>query len=332
MDIFIDNRDGNVWQVSGEAMAGKENAAGLVSELTWKTERTGSPGSVDITLVKDGIYQNKKFKVQNGDIVRITKGKYKIFYGYVFSVEQSEKSDMKITAYDQIRYLNANDTYVFKNLTAGAVIKRIAEDFKLKTGMIADTGYKIPAMVEDNQKLLDIIYKAIDQTLMSTGTIYVFYDDFGALALKRAADMLVSVSVGDGSLMTGYALKKSIDSETYNYVKLVQDNKESGKRDAYVYQDGNNIKKWGKLQLYDKVDEKMNAAQIKQKAQNLLTLHNRESKSLSIDAMGDLSIRAGCYVPVFVADLKVSQVYLVDSCTHKFSGLEHTMSLELKVI
>ena len=43
-------------------------------------------------------------------------------------------------------------------------MKQIAEDFKLKTGTLANTGYAIPSMIEDGQTLFDIALKAIDLT------------------------------------------------------------------------------------------------------------------------------------------------------------------------
>lgn len=330
MDIFIDNRNGNVWQVSGEALKGVENS-GMVADVSWKTQRINGPSSLDITLIRDGIYQNKNFAVNPGDVVRVTKGEHNVFYGYVFSVDISDSAEMKITAYDQIRYLMANDTYVFKNLSAGDVIKRIADDFSLKVGSLAATGYTIPSMIEDNQKLLDIVYKALALTVVNTGQIYVFWDNFGSLTLTRAADMLLSLSIGDESLMTGFGYKRSIDDDTYNYIKLSRKNKKTGKRDVYVYQDSGNIAKWGRLQLYEDLDENINEAQANAKAQQLLSLKNREGRNLTVEAIGDFRVRAGCYLPIFIDDIKASQVFLVEQCTHKISGNDHKMSLELKV-
>nr|WP_240927570.1 hypothetical protein [Paenibacillus thiaminolyticus] len=125
----------------------------------------------------------------------------------------------------------ASDTYKFTNTTASDVIKRIAGDFELKTGAIVDTGYKIPTMLEDAKKLLDIIYKALDLTIINSGSNYVFYDDFGSLVLKNVKDMLVDFHIGDGSLMYDYSLKTSIDTDTYNQIVLYKDNKDTKTRD-----------------------------------------------------------------------------------------------------
>jgi hypothetical protein len=315
LEIMTDDKKGNVFDVSD-----------LVTEATWKTSRIGKPGSFEFTIL-----QASNYMINNGDIVRAKVDGKPLFYGYVFAVGRSQEGIIKVKAYDQIRYLAASDTYVLKNITAAALVKKIADDFGLKWGNIVDTKYKIPAMVEDNQKLIDITSKAFALTTINTGSIYNFYDDFGNLAVKNIKDMKLDLVIGDGSLMTDFSFEKSIDDDTYNRIKLVQDNKKTKKRDVYIAQDSANIAKWGRLQYYQKVDENQNAAQIKQLLDQLIKLKNMETKSLKMEALGDPSVRAGCYVNVLIGELAINQLYLVEECSHKFSGDDHTISLELKV-
>src|SRR5690606_39891179 len=114
-----------------------------------------------------------------------------------------------------------------------------------------------PTLVEDNQTGLDVISKALDLTLIATGNIFVFYDRFGALTLTNAANMRVDVAIGDESLAYGFSYKRSIDDDTYNRIKLVQNNKNTKRREVYIAQDSANIAKWGRLQYIDVVDDKM---------------------------------------------------------------------------
>ncbi|MBB6670285.1 XkdQ/YqbQ family protein [Cohnella nanjingensis] len=320
LELLLDNRNGNVWDLSN-----------IVSDVTWKTSRIGKPGSLEFTLVRNGIYQDPGFRYNNGDVVRFRKDGVNVFYGYVFRIGEGMSEDVKILCYDQIRYLLASETYVFSNVTASDVVKQIASDFKLKVGKIDDTGYRIPSLIQDNQKLLDTICKALDWTLIKADRNYFLYDDFGELSLRNSYDMLLSFFIGDESLMYDFAAERSIDSDTYNKVKLYQDNKKAGKRDTYIAQDSANIAKWGLLQLTQSVDEKMNAAQIRELLNALIATKNKETKTLKIDAIGDIRVRAGCYLPVLIGDFGINQSFLVDECSHHFDG-GHTMSLELKVI
>lgn len=319
-ELLLDDKQGNVWDISG-----------IVTGITWKTSRLGSPGSLDFTLIKGAIYQDISFKVNNGDIIRFRYNDQNVFYGYVFSIDGGKDEGVRIKCYDQIRYLLNKDTYVFSKVTAADILKRIADDFNLKTGQIADTVYVIQTMVEDNQTLLDIIDKALVLTIWNTGKNYVLYDDFGTLALRDVEEMLVDFIIGDNSLMTDYVLKSSIDQDTYNRVKLYKDNKKTGKREVYIAKDSANIAKWGTLQLTQSVDEDKNAAQINALLNQLITIKNRETRTLRVEAIGDVRIRAGCYVPIVIEEYQINQPFLVNEVTHRF-GDDYTMTLDLKVI
>jgi len=321
LEVLIDNKNGRVWDVSEVAMG-----------LTWTTTRVGRPASVDFTLIGSGVYQDQAFTVQNGDIVRVRKDDTNVFYGYVFNVKQNRDAEISIKAYDQVRYLLNKDTYVFKNVTTGDVIQRIADDFKLKTGQIDDTGYRIPSMVEDGQTLLDIIEKANTLTMSATGRFFAFFDDFGALSLRDVRTFEAGFYVGDDSLMTGFEYGRDIDADTYNRIKLYRDNRKTGRREVYMVQDSANIARWGVLQLYESVDEEMNAAQINELLNRLAALKNREQRTLKLEAIGDIRVRAGMYLPVVIESLGINQPMMVDEVTHRFDGADHTMSITLKVI
>lgn len=319
MELLIDNKNGSVWDMP-------------VSSITWKTSRIGKAGTIDADLI---IETPLKSPINNGDIIRITDGKNKVFYGYIFESSISADSKLSILAYDQTRYLMSNDTFVFAATTATAGIKKIASDLQLKIGTFEETGYKVPAVVEDDKKGLDVVSKFLDSTLIATNRNYVFFDDFGSLMLKNIENMKIAADdfyIGEESLLFDFNYKKSIDSETYNRVKLVQDNKDTGKREVYIAQDSQAIANWGRLQYFQKVDEKMTSAQIKDLLDRLIKLRNRETKSLKIDCLGHWKVRAGSFVLIYIEKLGIKEYFLVDECSHKWNESIHTMNLDLKVI
>ncbi|RXI46261.1 hypothetical protein DP145_06695 [Clostridium tetani] len=322
IQLLVDNKKGNVFDISE-----------LVSEITWKTKRKGKPSSLDIKLLKD-----KTVSINNGDVVSFKVDNNKVFYGYVFDNGGSKEPEIKLTAYDQIRYLLFNDTYVFKNKKANQIISQIAKDVGLRIGTIEDTGYVIPSVLEDDKKLLDIIYSALDKTLMSTKQTYVLYDDFGYLTLRNINNIKQPVVISDDNNLGDYDWKNSIDSDTYNRVKIVRDNKETRGRDVYIAQDNKNIAKWGRFQYYHKVDEKMNKAQIQELVNSTLQLKNKEKKTLklkdviSTDISADLKLRAGSGVYVDIKEKGIKQYYLIEEATHKFSKGQLVMDFDLKVV
>jgi hypothetical protein len=168
--------------------------------------------------------------------------------------------------------------------------------------------------------------------MANTNRFFVFFDDFGELSLRNVNDFLAGFYIGDESQMTGFEYGRDIDQDTYNLVKLYRDNQETGKRELFVAQDSANIARWGVLQLYESVDEGMNTAQINEMLTQLVRLKNREQKSLKINAIGDIRVRAGMYLPIIIESLGINQPMLVDEAKHKFDGEDHTMDLTLKVI
>ena len=209
-------------------------------------------------------------------------------------------------------------------------MKQIAEDFKLKTGSLANTGYSIPSMIEDGQTLFDIVLKAIDYTLINTGKMFVLWDNFGKLTLTDVETAKLDLFVGDGSLATGFTYESEIDSEAYNKIKLVKDNKKTGKRDVYIFQDSKNMTLWGILQDYEVVNENMNEAQIKKRGGQMLELYNRPKRSFSVSAIADLSVRAGRALYIEIGAVGVKSFFIVEEATHDL--LKETMSLKLKVV
>ena len=213
------------------------------------------------------------------------------------------------------------------------IIQRIAADFGLAVGDVEDPGYVFPYLDKENETCMDIIFDALSQTIVQTGKIYNFYDDCGKLSLREAKNMYIQTMIGDKSLVTDYTYKRDIDSDTYNRIKLVRKNKESGRTDAYVHEDTDTIKSWGLLQYYDEVDENLNEAQIDEMCKQYLQYYNRVLQTITIDAMGIPGLRAGMIIPVKIGairELSMVRLMLTEKVTHTFDGGGHTMSIEVK--
>lgn len=320
-------------QISGTAPDGSAqttvmdySTAATDAELT--TSRFDSPAKLTFTVLeKSGI------SIPEGSSVELAVDGLRMFKGYVFTASQNRDGEVEYTAYDQLRYLKANASYVFEAMTLPQIIQQIAADFDLTCGTLVDTGYAFPCLIKENTSCLDIIFDVLAETIYMTGKIYVFYDNAGALTLVEAKDMYSSTLIGDKSLATDFTYKRDIDSDTYNRIKLVRPNSETGRADTYIAEDTETQAKWGLLQYYDQVDENMNAAQIEQMCMQYLQYYNRVVQSLTIDALGVPGLRAGMIVPVRISavdSLSVSRLMLTEKVTHKFDGDDHTMSIEVK--
>lgn len=264
-----------------------------------------------------------------GDAVRLKVDGQKVFYGFVFQKKRDKQGIITVTAYDQLRYLKNKDTYVYSNKTASEVVQMVAKDFNLQCGTLEDTKFKIESRVEDNQTLFDIVQNALDLTLQSKKEMYVLYDDFGKLTLKNIGNLKVGILI-DEDTGENFDYTSSIDGETYNKIKLVYENEETGKREIYIAQDGSHINQWGVLQYFETIDEKTNG---KAKADALLSLYNQKTRNLTIkDAFGDIRVRAGTLVAVSLnlGDIIANSFLLVEQAKHTFSESLHTMDLTLR--
>ena len=302
--------------------------ADVISEAEWTTNRFDSPGKFTFTCQEEG-----NIKIPEGSLVELTVDGMKMFRGYVFTAERNKDGETSYIAYDQLRYLKANASYVFENMSLSQIIQRIAADFGLVTGTLADTGYVFPCLIKEDEACLDIIFDALAQTIIQTQKIFVFYDDFGKLTLVEAKDLFTRTVIGDGSMATEYTYKRDIDSDTYNRIKLVKKNEESGRTNVYIHEDSETIKKWGILQYYSEVDENMNDAQIDEMCAMYLQYYNRVLQTVKIEALGVKEVRAGAIVPVRIGsieDLTATRLLLAEKVTHSFEEEAHTMSIEIK--
>ena len=296
----------------------------LQDEVTWTTERKGAAGVLEFKVIKDEL-----LNFEEGNPVAFKVDDKAVFYGYVFKKKRDKENVIKTTAYDQLRYLKNKDTRVYVNQRADEVVKSIAKEYQLNTGVLENTEYIIAKKAESNQALFDIILNALDETIRNKKEMYVLYDDFGKLCLKNLERMKVGIVI-DETTGENFDYESSIDSDTYNQIKLVYENSQTGKREVYIAKDSGNIAKWGILQFFDTIDEKTNGAV---KAKTLLALYNEKTKSLKIkNALGDVRVRGGSLVIVNLdlGDMKLQHFMLVEKAKHTFKNGEHFMDLNLR--
>lgn len=295
----------------------------MVEGVSWETQRMGSPGKLTFSLILDGE------EPKEGAPVRFTWDGKDVFYGFLFTKERSKNGILKVTAYDQLRYLKNKDTIVYKNKTADQLVKMLCEDFGLVCGTLDSTGYIIESRIEDNSTIFDMIYNALDLTIMSTGKMYVLYDDCGKIALRDVGKLITDIYL-DAETAQDFDYSSSIDKQTYNKIKLVRENKDTGKRDVFIAQHGENINKWGVLQHFDTIDGTTSG---KAKADALLKLYNGITRTLTVKGMfGDIKARAGAMITakLDLGDMDLQNRMMIERATHTFKNCQHSMNLELR--
>lgn len=296
--------------------------ATVANKVSFKTNRRGSPGSVEIEL-------NTDINFPFGSPLAVKDNETKLFFGFLFRVKKGKKGKRTLVFFDQIKYLLRNESYLFKNKDLESILKTITKDFELLLGEINVPGDPLPTMLKEDKTALDIIQEALDEVLVQTGHMLVLWDDYGALRVDVPQNMRIQTVLADASIISDYEYEGSIE-DSANMVKIAQDNKETGKREIYIFMDSNNVKRWGKLQHFEVVDEKINEAQIKKMGDMLLKLKNRVYETINLEfSVGDWDFRAGRGVFVDVKDIGEKGWYVMDEVSHEVTATAHTMKVKL---
>jgi hypothetical protein len=178
---------------------------------------------------------------------------------------------------------------------------------------------------------------AMRETLRVSKKMYVLRDEYGVLRIRDVSKLMTDLVLSDGSLITGWDYQQSID-KSYTVVKLVRDRTKNKKvnRALYTKTDIEAKKKWGQLQYYEKVEDKLTDTKLKKLAGSLLDLYSKNTRTLRLSAVGYPGLRAGDGVYVSLSDLqseglaKIRATYC-SAVTHNITGSGHTMDLEVQI-
>lgn len=311
-DVFITNKD-NVYQVP--------ITNGL--EISW--ERKGVAGKCTFTVIQE---EDGEIQFEEGDTVRVRISQRWMFYGFIFTLSRGKDRAVKITCYDQLRYLKAKESAVFVNKSVGEIVTMIANDRRLNKGTIRDSKYKIPTITKENSTYFDMIMTAIEKTTEATGEIFILYDRFGKLTLCPLKHMYRNVII-DANVIGDFEYESTIDKQTYNVIRVGYKSKKDGALVYAPFKDQKNINKWGILQMTAKAENSFQAQTV---GHQLLTMYNSKTRTLKIkNAMGANEVVAGAIVMVDLdlGDIKLSNNMVVDAVTHRVEDGLYSMDLEL---
>ena len=312
-DVFITNKD-NVYQVP--------ITNGL--EISW--ERKGVAGKCTFTVIQEE--EDGEIQFEEGDTVRVRISQRWMFYGFIFTLSRGKDRAVKITCYDQLRYLKAKESAVFVNKSVGEIVTMIANDRRLNKGTIRDSKYKIPTITKENSTYFDMIMTAIEKTTEATGEIFILYDRFGKLTLCPLKHMYRNVII-DANVIGDFEYESTIDKQTYNVIRVGYKSKKDGNTVYQTWKDEKSIAKWGMLQLTEKASNSFNAVTI---GNQLLNMYNSKTKTLKIkNAMGANEVVAGAVILVNLnlGDMTLSNNMVVDAVTHRVEDGLYSMDLEL---
>lgn len=326
-DLIIDN-------------SGKKMIPCVLDGVNVEWTRQGSAGQMTFTVLKDA-----GLSFVEGNSVALRVDGIPVFYGYVIKKRRGKEHQIEVTCLDQLFYLAQNQSrYVAIKQKASEAIKILAREKDIKLGDITDTEYSIPKhRIDSATSYLDIMQTLLDVTLACSGKMFVLYDNFGKLTVKNIDDMKYVTDKKEALLITidnaeNFDYESSIEN-SYNEVTLWQPENagDNSTGDGKLFEaahivDKEKQKKWGMLTYYEELDKDTTKENAKLKAQQLLELHSRVKRKLSINGVFcDPRIRAGSSVLVDLnlGDVAVRQWFMVESVKHCFKNDYSTMDLDV---
>lgn len=298
-----------------------------VSTVTWKGAKGTAPRDLEVSIVNTDKGLHEKLPIQEGQLLVFKWDGRELFRGVIFSQSRTKSAGQTIKAHDQMIYMVKNKkSYVFINQKASDIVKRLCGDFEVPAGDIKDTGYVIPSLVVDGETLYDIAYKAIYMTFKQTGRRYFLCTFDGRIYLTEKKDNIRYWVIEDGVNLIDFSYESSIEDAASSVVMVCGEEKEAV---TISKKDNDLTKSFGTIQHYEKVTDKLNAAQLQERVNKTLAEKGKIQKKISLDAVGIASVITGTSVHVVCRDLGIAKGYYVEEDSHSFKGNMHTMSVTL---
>lgn len=302
----------------------------LVVGVEWSGSKSKAPRSISVKLLHTDRGNHEKAEVANGNGILLRLGEEELFRGIVFKADYGS-DELSITAYDQLIYLTNNkDSYLFTSSKASAIMAKLCTDFSIPAGSIADTRHVLPYLVCDGETLYDMIMKALDATFKHTGERFALFSRKGKVELAPVKGSSQAWVIENGVNLIDYSFSQSIEG-TATKVKLV-----AGEEKQTIIATAENKslqKQFGVLQRFEHVKEKLNRAQLQERANQILAKEGKEQMSFQLNnLLGIPEVITGTSVHVRIPELGIERVYAVEEDKHSFTGRKHMMSLTLKEI
>ena len=281
------------------------------------------------SIFKFSVIDDNELTFNEGAAILVKDHGVPIFKGYIFSHENDDSGIVKVTAYDQLRYFDYQDTYIYENQSVGDILNYWINYFGLKKGFVTTGSFRIPQRDEWGKSIAEMLSFALEQTIVKTGQLLVIYDQAGEINLRYASDLHFIdyyIRINDA---VNFKVTHSIDDDTYNQVKLAYKNEETGITETYQAHDADNIGKWGLLQYYEEVQDQARAAAY---ATQMLRSKNRITRTFNIKEVPAVSaghIRAGMTVTVVTPNNSEAALLRVLAITHTWVKGRHLMDMNL---
>lgn len=296
----------------------------LVSSIRWGGDIRQTARRLEVSLVLSRDANLPRYTAPPGSLLVLKNDSAELLRGVVFTNKRSTDGEQTLIAYDHLIYLlKSKGTYIFRNLTADAVIRKLCGYFAIPVGSIAATGVTLPKLILRNESIYDMCIVALTETTKRTGKKYVMKMIQGKLHVIEKAKQTVRWVIAEGSNLIGADYSESIEEMRNRVVVL-------GDKDQVLatVEDAGLIKLYGILQEL-KQEGNIKAAEAQTIAKNLLKELGRVGREAAITCLGLDDVEAGTAIEVKESLTGLTGTFYVDTDEHEVKNSQHTMTLKL---
>lgn len=280
------------------------------------------------------VFLRCKPEIECGGVIVISAGSDMLFYGFVFTVKQTQDVSVSVECFDALRYLKNEVFYPWPKQTLTERFKEICSKATLDVGVADASSHTLKAVISEGKTLFSVLQEAIDETLQNEKKLFYVRANGRALELIDVEYDVVDVCIDSDAFVVGYNHEKSIDKQTYTQVNLWRgdDSKTFRLVASAPSAPDDAMASYGHLVFTQKIEGNASESELQTRAQNMLALHNRPTEGISINAFGNWAVHAGCIITISIPEIDESyqaRNFIVTSCTHNYDHDNHMMSLQL---
>ena len=305
----------------------------------WTTHRHASqPGTLEVTI-KEGIYPADMI-IHEGSFITFGINGTNYFYGRVQSVELisngEEGSAWCINAYNSFKLLNTVENSKREHgATASDFFQYLMDKYSyigLRGAVLEPSSIPLERNYYIGESLFNMIDDSLRLTHSKTHTEhFMIRDNLGIIEFRELSRLRTAYILGDDSFVNSYTYTANINTDTYNVIKGVRMNNETGFIDVWQVHDSLTRDRFGHKQKTIDIMDNVDNMQIDAFISLVLEAKNRPVRSARLTAIGINGLQAGDGIQVRINKKSIDHFMPINTITHVYSPTEHVMDMELAV-
>lgn len=296
----------------------------LVGTIKWGGDIRQVSRKLEVSLAFGRDYYLPKYEAPLGSLLVLQSDYGELIRGVIFDRRKDTGGGYSLVAYDHLIYLlKSKGTYIFRGMTATAIIQKLCGEFGITQGEIVDTGIPLEKLILREQTIFDMCIIALTETTKRNGKKYVMRMKEGALQVVEKAAQTVRWLITEGQNLVSAEYGENIN-DMKNRILII------GDKDKVLAQveDTDLIKQYGILQEM-KREGNIKTGEAQTMAANLLKDLGKISREASITCLGLDDVEAGTAIEVQESLTGLVGTFYVDTDDHTVENGQHTMNLKL---